>query len=96
MGADVITLSGVGESAALDARLHALPYLSHSTHHLVDHSADAAAVRFQIGVDSGERRLADVIAAALAAGFAIHQVTVSRPSLGDVFLAYTGDQLRDE
>ena len=91
MGADVITLAGVGDAEALDARLRALAFVSHSTHHAMPEG-----VRFQIGVDSGERRLAEVIAAALADGFAVHQVTVSRPSLGDVFLAYTGEQLRDE
>ncbi len=91
MGADVITLAGVGDAEALDAQLRALPFVSHSTHH-----AMAEGARFQIGVDSGERRLAEIIAAALASSFAVHQVTVSRPSLGDVFLAYTGEQLRDE
>ncbi|MFN3980933.1 MAG: ATP-binding cassette domain-containing protein, partial [Caldilinea sp.] len=91
MGADVITLAGVGDAEALDARLRALPFVSHSTHHTMPEG-----VRLQIGVDSGERRLAEIIAAALGDSFAVHQVTVSRPTLGDVFLAYTGEQLRDE
>lgn len=96
MGADVITLVGMGDVAALDVRLQALPYVSHSTHHSIDHGENRESVRFQIGVDSGERRLAEIIAATLTGDFSVHQVTVSRPSLGDVFLAYTGEQLRDE
>ncbi|MFO7634433.1 MAG: ATP-binding cassette domain-containing protein [Caldilinea sp.] len=96
MGADVITLTGVGDVAVLEARLQALPYVSQSTHHITEETAVEAAVRFQIGVDSGERRLAEIIGAALSSGFSVHQVTVNRPSLGDVFLAYTGEQLRDE
>ncbi|MCL4826127.1 MAG: ATP-binding cassette domain-containing protein [Caldilinea sp.] len=91
MGADVITLSGAGDAGALDLRLRALPFVAHSTLHTLHDG-----VCFQIGVDSGERRLAEIIAVALGASFVIQQVTVSRPSLGDVFLAYTGEQLRDE
>jgi len=100
MGADVITLVGAGDTAvfttAFTARLGALPYVSQSTSHSLESNDGEESVRFQIGVDNGERRLADIIAAALASNIAIHQVTVSRPSLGDVFLAYTGEQLRDE
>lgn len=95
MGADVITMVGVGNADAFDVRLRMLPFVSHSTCHPVDSGDAARGVRFQIGVDSGERRLAEVIAAALADSFTIQQVTVSHPSLGDVFLAYTGEQLRD-
>jgi ABC-2 type transport system ATP-binding protein len=91
MGADVITLAGTGDAAAVKQRLDGLPAISHLTHHASEDS-----VRFQLGVDSGERRLAEVIGAVLATGFAIHEVSVHRPTLGDVFLAYTGEQLRDE
>lgn len=91
MGADVITLVGVGDADTLEAKLGALPSVAHITRH-----AAGEAVRFQIGVDSGEQRLATVIAASLEAGFHVQQVAVNRPRLGDVFLAYTGEQLRDE
>ena len=90
MGADVVTLHGVGEAAALEAALQALPGAAHVTSH-----ATETGVRLQIGVDSGEQRLAGIIAAALHAGFHVQQVTVNRPTLGDLFLAYTGEQLRD-
>jgi ABC-2 type transport system ATP-binding protein len=48
----------------------------------------------QVGVDNGERRLAEVVALAAAAPFHIHEIGVSRPTLADVFLAYTGRELR--
>ena len=86
MGADVITVSGDGDAAAFEQKLRALDYISHITQH---------AARFQIGVDDGERRLADVVMTASSADFHLHQVSVARPSLADVFLAYTGYELRD-
>jgi ABC-2 type transport system ATP-binding protein len=91
MGADVIMLAGTGDAAAVQQQLAGVPAISHLTYHASDDN-----VRFQLGVDSGERRLAEVIGTVLATGFAIHEVSVHRPTLGDVFLAYTGEQLRDE
>jgi len=91
MGADVITLAGQGPVAELQQRLSDTSYISRATHHAIDDNA-----RLQIGVDDGERRLADVIGLAAAVGFRVHHVSVNRPSLGDVFLAYTGYALRDE
>ncbi len=49
----------------------------------------------QIGVDSGNRRLAEVVTVAAGNGFTIEDISVAKPSLGDVFLKYTGRQLRD-
>lgn len=95
MGADVITLIGVGDAACLAAQLRQLPYVSRSLVHQPERPADAP-VSVQVGVDNGERRLAEVIAATLACQFHVQQVKVNRPTLDDVFLAYTGDRLRDE
>ncbi len=90
MGADVVTLIGSGDAAGLVAALSALAFVSRVTEHTADDL-----VRLQIGVDDGERRLATLIGAAGAANFHVTQVNVNRPSLGDVFLAYTGEELRD-
>jgi ABC-2 type transport system ATP-binding protein len=90
LGADVVTLHGQGDGAALAALLLARPGVAHVTSHVTETGA-----RLQIGVDSGEQRLAEIIAAALHSGFHVQQVTVNRPTLGDLFLAYTGEQLRD-
>ena len=49
----------------------------------------------EVGVDSGSRRLAEVVAQASGNGFMIEDVSVARPSLGDVFLKHTGRALRD-
>jgi len=49
----------------------------------------------EIGVDSGPRRLAEVVAQASGNGYAIEEITLARPSLGDVFLKHTGRALRD-
>jgi ABC-2 type transport system ATP-binding protein len=51
--------------------------------------------RLQIGVDNGDRRLAQIVTTASSAGIHIHEISVARPSLGDVFLAHTGHALRD-
>lgn len=49
----------------------------------------------QVGVDQGDRRLVAVLGIAAAQGFQVQSVTVTRPSLGQVFLAQTGYALRD-
>ncbi|MFC1963752.1 daunorubicin ABC transporter ATP-binding protein, partial [Chloroflexota bacterium] len=49
----------------------------------------------QIGVDSGNRRLSDVVILANETGFDVDEISVAKPSLGDVFLKYTGRHLRD-
>lgn len=90
MGADVILLTGTGDATAVQQRLGDMSAISQLTCHQSTES-----VRFQIGVDSGDRRLAEIIGAVMATGFSIHEVSVHRPTLGDVFLAYTGEQLRD-
>ena len=49
----------------------------------------------QIGVDNGDKRLPDLLQLAFARGVHVQEISVTRPSLGDVFLAYTGRALRD-
>jgi len=49
----------------------------------------------QIGVDSGSKRLVEIISQAAGSGFVVEDITVAKPSLGDVFLMHTGRQLRD-
>jgi len=101
MGADVIALHGVGAPEALLARLQALPFVQQVKHVL---SNDGAALEaqnegaphiLQVGVDAGDRRLAEVVTLAASSDFQIRSVQVARPSLADVFLAHTGHALRD-
>ena len=86
MGADGVRIAGRGDSAKLVQALRGVPFVE---------TAAVAGEFVQIGVDSGSRRLAELISVAAASGFVIEDVTVARPRLGDVFLKHTGRQLRD-
>jgi ABC-2 type transport system ATP-binding protein len=87
MGSDTIRLTGSGDSASYLKGLLALPF--------VESSVDTKGL-IQIGVDSGNRRLPEVITLAAKNSFTIEDISVAKPSLGDVFLKYTGRQLRDK
>lgn len=106
MGADVISVSGVGDAQAYVQRLRSLAYVSNVVYHAAGTNTDTNLAtapetvagmedRLQIGVDAGDRRLAEVIGMGLAANFTIHEVSVAKPTLADVFLQYTGRDLRD-
>jgi ABC-2 type transport system ATP-binding protein len=56
---------------------------------------DVGRTVIQIGVDSGSKRLGEIISQARGSAFAVQDITVSKPSLGDVFLKVTGRRLRD-
>ena len=86
LGADLIRITGQGDTAHLVAQLRQLPFVDRVT---------PGERMIEIGVDSGSRRIAEVVAQASGNGFAIEDVAVARPSLGDVFLKYTGRALRD-
>jgi ABC-2 type transport system ATP-binding protein len=89
LGADVIRIAGSGDSSHLVAQLGDLPFVDK-----VSHRPEAGLI--QIGVDNGSRRLAEVVTLASGNGYLIEDIAVARPSLGDVFLKYTGRALRDE
>ena len=88
MGADVIRVRGQGEPGHFVQSVAALPFVSR-----VEAEADGELVL--VYVDSGSRRLVDILGAASGNGFRVEDVTVARPSLGDLFLSYTGRALRD-
>jgi ABC-2 type transport system ATP-binding protein len=87
MGADNIRIVGNGNQDAFCQATKALPYVE---------SFNPADGIIQIGVDSGNRRLVEIVETANKSGFEIEDISVSKPSLGDVFLKYTGRQLRDK
>jgi ABC-2 type transport system ATP-binding protein len=87
MGADVIRVAGSGDADHYVTNLQELPFVQD-----VNRSDEL----IQIGVDQGNRRLAEVITLASDNGFRIDDVSVAKPTLGDVFLKYTGRQLRDK
>jgi ABC-2 type transport system ATP-binding protein len=86
MGADVIQVEGQGDSGPFVEAVKALPF---------SQELSAADGVIQIGVDSGNRRLVEVVSIAKEKGFRIEDISVAKPTLGDVFLKFTGRQFRD-
>ncbi len=91
MGADVVALRGAGAAAGFVAAASARPYVAKASEH---RQGDEGTV-VQVGVDTGELRLAELVGLAAEQGFHVHEVSVAKPSLADVFLAHTGYALRD-
>ncbi len=87
MGADVISIVGQGNSDAFIERVRASSFVQAVT------TGNGV---IQIGVDSGNRRLTEVVSLATSSSFIIEDISVAKPSLGDVFLKYTGRELRDK
>jgi len=86
MGADVVSISGEGSRVAFLEAVRALDFVQR-----VDEAEDG----IRIGVDNGNHRLAELVGLASRDGFSITDIGIAKPSLGDVFLKYTGRQLRD-
>ena len=86
MGADTIRIVGQGNRDGFVERVRTLPFVQTVT------TGDEV---IQIGVDSGSRRQVEVVSVATGNGFTVEDITVAKPSLGEVFLKYTGRQLRD-
>jgi ABC-2 type transport system ATP-binding protein len=86
MGADVITIAGQGDNQAFIEKVENLSCCE---------AISTGDGLIQIGVDSGSRRLVEIISLANEVGYTIEDVSVAKPSLGDVFLKYTGRQFRD-
>ncbi|MEM8531773.1 MAG: ATP-binding cassette domain-containing protein [Chloroflexota bacterium] len=89
IGADVISITGKGNNSHFLERLQNLDYIDQIS------QSDQDGV-IQIGVDNGARRIAEIVSYAGGNGYSIEDIVVARPSLGDVFLKYTGRALRDE
>lgn len=87
MGADNVQIVGHGPHDAFSKHLTTRPYVE---------SLNVADGILQVGVDAGNRRLVDIVDIANQCNFAIEDIAVSKPSLGDVFLKFTGRQLRDK
>lgn len=88
LGADVIRIRGSGDPAHFVERVTALPFVTRV-------ETDPEGGMVMVFVDNGSRRLVEIVGFAGNNGLRIEDVTVARPSLGDVFLHYTGRALRD-
>jgi len=87
MGADNVQIVGHGPLDVFSQRIKARPYVE---------GFNATVGILQVGVDAGNRRLVDIVEIANQCGFVIEDLSVAKPSLGDVFLKFTGRQLRDK
>ena len=87
MGADNIKIYGTGNIEDFLTNIEKLPYVE---------NIDTSNNILQIGVDNGNQRLVEIVKTANNNGFSIDDISVSKPDLGDVFLKYTGRQLRDK
>ena len=109
MGADVVTACGHGATKTFAERLRREPYVSRIVQHAgppdtgngshteVDGHEPVASQDWcmQIGVDNGDERLLNVVGLAAGTGITLSKVSVSHPTLADVFLAHTGREFRD-
>jgi ABC-2 type transport system ATP-binding protein len=86
MGADVITIAGQGKRDDFIDKVNELSCCETIT------TGNGV---IQIGVDSGSRRLVEIISLANETSFTVEDISVAKPSLGDVFLKFTGRQFRD-
>ncbi|MCB0044757.1 MAG: ATP-binding cassette domain-containing protein [Caldilineaceae bacterium] len=94
MGADVVELTGSGELAKLAEILRDVAYVSNVES--LPGEGESETGRLQIGVDHGDEHLAGLVQIISESDVVIRSLRVAKPSLGDVFMAYTGYQLRDE
>ena len=87
MGVDTIQIEGSGNSDIFIQELKGHSFIQDivNTNGLI-----------QIGTDSGNKRLVEVVSIAGNSGFTIEDISIAKPSLGDVFLKYTGRRLRDK
>ena len=86
MGADTILVTGQGYGAGFVEKIRSNPFVQ---------AVNFSEGFIQIGVDSGNKRLAEIVSLAQSNGFTIEDISLTKPSLADVFLKYTGRQLRD-
>jgi ABC-2 type transport system ATP-binding protein len=87
MGADVFQIEGSGNQEAFIDQIKQLPFVQ-----AVNTNNDM----MQISAGEGSGRLVEIVKASQAVDFQIKEVSLAKPTLGDVFLKYTGRQLRDK
>lgn len=88
LGSELIRVRGHGDRGHFIEQITALPFVAR-----VDSAEESDLV--SIYVDNSTRRLAEVVTAASSNGFQVEDITIARPTLGDVFLHHTGRALRD-
>lgn len=87
MGADIFYVNGTGNKEEFVAQVQTLPFVQ---------GVDGGNGGIQISTESGSGRLIEILKISQAVDFNIDDVSSAKPTLGDVFLKYTGRQLRDK
>ena len=87
LGDDTIRLSGEGDMKAFAAKLSEQDYIQ-SLNRSEGNS-------MHLGVDTGQRRVPEILTLAAASAFTVREVSVERPNLGDVFFSATGREIRE-
>ena len=87
MGADVFQVEGSGNQEGFVTQIKELPFVQ---------NVNINNGMMQISVGVGSRRLVEIVETSQTVGFRIEDVSLAKPTLGDVFLKYTGRQLRDK
>ena len=87
MGSDVIFISTEGDISAFVAALEETPYVG---------SVSTCEGGVQLGVDNWGKRIAKIASLGSRLNVKMGEVTVSKPDLGDVFIKFTGRELRDK
>jgi ABC-2 type transport system ATP-binding protein len=87
LGSELFQIEGIGNRDAFVASLQKLPFIQ------AVHTHSGAV---QISAAEGSGRLVSIVNTSMDTGFHIDNVSIAQPTLGDVFLKYTGRQLRDK
>ena len=87
MGSDVFYVDGTGNKEEFIAQVQTLPFVQ---------GVDGGNGVIQISTESGSGRLIEILKTSQTVDFHINDVSSAKPTLGDVFLKYTGRQLRDK
>jgi len=86
LGGDAVNLGIEGDPAAIRGALEALPFVTQVT------GTDGT---MALTLDRAEERVADLVDAVRGAGGQLTSLNLRRPTLEDVFLHYTGREMRD-
>ena len=87
LGDDTVRLQGEGKITAFADKLKEQSYTQ---------SLNLSGKKtLHIGVDSGQTRVPEILILAAGCGFTVSEVSIDRPSLGDVFFGATGREIRE-
>ena len=87
LGTDTIRLKGEGSIEVFTSKIKELPYVQ------TVHTAKERSIH--IGIDSGQKRAAELLNIANECKFKVDEIKIDHPDLGDVFFSVTGNEIRD-